>query len=309
MKFSIIIPTFNSGKYIKACLDSVFALDYPNNKFEVIVVDGGSKDETLNILKNYPVNVVNSKNISISNSRNLGAKSAKGENLVFIDSDCLINKKLLKKSETHLKNYACCGSFYKPAKEHGWVSRAWLFVENKKWGLVDWVPAGTLVLQKDVFEDIKGFNESLTTQEDFDFCLRLKERGYVIYNDKTVSSIHLGQTDNLKDFFKKEIWRGDSLIKSIKAHGILKEEIISTSLIFYYFFAFCILILSLFLFNLNLIVISLVLIILPPFFLASRKVAQTKKISYFFKFYILILLYQIARTVSLVRHNQFKDLF
>jgi len=51
MKFSFVIPAYNSGKYIKPCLNSIFKIDYPKKDYEVIIVDGGSKDKTLEIIK------------------------------------------------------------------------------------------------------------------------------------------------------------------------------------------------------------------------------------------------------------------
>jgi len=52
-KFSIIIPTYNSEKYIQPCLDSIMNIDFPKKDYEIIVVDGRSKDRTLNILKKH----------------------------------------------------------------------------------------------------------------------------------------------------------------------------------------------------------------------------------------------------------------
>ncbi|MCM8787668.1 MAG: glycosyltransferase [Candidatus Omnitrophica bacterium] len=308
MKFSIIIPAYNSEKYIKACLDSIFNLNYPKKDYEVIVVDGGSKDTTLNILKKYKVKVVHSKNISIANSRNLGAKEAKGDTLVFIDSDCLANKELLKKAEEHLKKYSCCGAFYKPSKTARWVAKGWLMIEGKNKGIVNWIPSGTLIVKKSVFFEIDGFNEMLQTGEDFDFCLKLKNRGYKIFNDPSVASIHLGQTDNLKDFFKKEMWRGSSLIKSLKESGIPKEKLPSTFLTTYHFLAVFLFMGSLFI-NIKIVILFLLILIIPSFLLTIRKTIQTKKIDYFFKFYILLWVYQIARAISIIRYNQFRDLF
>ena len=51
MKVSIIIPTLNSGKTLKECLDALANLDYPRGEFEIIIVDNGSRDNTEEIVK------------------------------------------------------------------------------------------------------------------------------------------------------------------------------------------------------------------------------------------------------------------
>lgn len=308
MKFSIIIPTFNSEKYINACLNSVFNLDYSKDKFEVIVVDGGSKDKTLEIVKKYSAKIIYSKNISISNSRNVATKSAKGNIFVFIDSDCVADKNLLSIAFKFMKKYSCFGSFYKASKKASWIAKSWLKIEQKKKGFVDWVPAGTLAIKKSLFLDVDGFNEQLKTGEDVDICYRIRKKGHKIFNAPSIASVHLGQTDNLKEFFKKEMWRGNSLIQGIKEHGLGKEELPSTVLTFYHFVALLFFIISLFI-GANFILLSLILLLAPSLLLALRKVLQTGKIKYFFAFYTLILVYQLARAISLVRYNQFKDLF
>lgn len=308
MKFSIVIPCYNSEKYIKSCLDSIFSLNYPKKEYEVILVDGGSKDKTLEIIKKYNIRLVHSKNISISNSRNLGAKQAKGENLVFVDSDCMVEKELLNKAERYFKKYICCGSFYDPPAKAGWIAKTWLYIEGKKKGLVNWLPGCLTFVKRSAFLDVNGFNETLQTGEDFDFCSKLRKKGHQLYNDPGLLVVHLGQTDDIKNFFKKEMWRGNALIKGMKEHGFLLAELPSTIATFYHFFAILFFLISLFT-TIDILIISFLLLIIPSFLLAIRKAIQTGKIAYLFKFYALIFVYQIARAVSLIRYNQLKDLF
>ena len=96
-KFSIIIPVYNVEEYIKECLDSVMNQTY--NDFEVIVVNDGTKDNSMDIVKQYDVKIVNQENQGLSVARNNGAKNAKGEYILFLDSDDTIEKDLLKKLE------------------------------------------------------------------------------------------------------------------------------------------------------------------------------------------------------------------
>ena len=101
-KFSIIIPVFNVEKYIKRCLDSVFEQTYKD--FEVIVVDDGCTDDSINIIKNYSINIIKTKHVGVSEARNIGAKHANGEFLLFLDSDDYWDKDLLKELSKSLKN-------------------------------------------------------------------------------------------------------------------------------------------------------------------------------------------------------------
>ena len=101
--------------------------------------------------------------------------------------------------------------FYKASDNQGWVAKTWLLAERKDSGVVDWVTGGTLIVKREFFIKIGGFDERLQTEEDEDFCFRLRKNGGKIYNELAMASIHMGQADNIFDFFKKEMWRGNLL--------------------------------------------------------------------------------------------------
>lgn len=102
VKFSIIIPVYNVEKYIKRCLDSVIAQTYKN--YEVIVVNDGTKDNSMEIVKGYDVKIINQENKGLSEARNTGVKNSSGEYIIFLDSDDYIEKDLLKEINNSLKN-------------------------------------------------------------------------------------------------------------------------------------------------------------------------------------------------------------
>ena len=87
-KFSVIIPSFNGGKFISTAITSVLEQTYP--AFEIIVVDDGSTDNTKEIVElnfNKKIKYIYQKNQGVAAARNLGAKIARGDWLAFLDAD------------------------------------------------------------------------------------------------------------------------------------------------------------------------------------------------------------------------------
>ena len=82
-----IIPTYNSGIYLKEAVESALDQDYPN--LEIIIIDDGSTDDSLSLLTPYlnRVHVVTSENFGAASARNLGILASSGEYLAFLDSD------------------------------------------------------------------------------------------------------------------------------------------------------------------------------------------------------------------------------
>lgn len=92
LKLSIIIPVYNVEPYIAKCLDSCLQQDLPTDEYEIIVVNDGSPDNSLTIVKHYMqlyqnIRLVNRTNGGLSAARNTGLKEAEGEYVWFVDSD------------------------------------------------------------------------------------------------------------------------------------------------------------------------------------------------------------------------------
>ena len=93
--YSIIIPCYNSEKTIKQCLKSVVNLDQ-KERIEIIVCDNNSTDSSLRIINDFPVKLIKNEKINNAGStRNLGAKHAKNDYLIFIDSDVCVPLNLI----------------------------------------------------------------------------------------------------------------------------------------------------------------------------------------------------------------------
>ena len=97
---SVIIPVYNSEKYVGACIESVLKQDYRD--FELILVNDGSTDKSISVCNYYAqqdtrIRVFDQPNQGVSHSRNMGIKKANGEFLTFVDSDDLIEQSYLLK--------------------------------------------------------------------------------------------------------------------------------------------------------------------------------------------------------------------
>lgn len=95
IKYSIVIPVYNTAKYISKCLDSIMIQDYDN--YEVVIINDGSTDESLVEVQKYVdkiknIKILSQENSGVSSARNIGIKEAVGKYILFIDSDDYIEK-------------------------------------------------------------------------------------------------------------------------------------------------------------------------------------------------------------------------
>lgn len=116
VKLSVIIPCYNVEKYVSKCIDSV--LDNKVKDIEIILVNDGSKDNTLKIIKEYEkahkeIKVIDKKNGGLSDARNAGLRKAKGKYVTFLDSDDYVDSKMyvdmIAKAEENDYDLVCCG--------------------------------------------------------------------------------------------------------------------------------------------------------------------------------------------------------
>ncbi len=121
VKVSVIIPVYNTEKYVAQCIDSVLSNTF--NDFEIICVNDGSTDNSPKILEDYAkkderIKVINKENSGLSASRNMGMKSVQGEYVLFLDSDDYIEPRTLEflyaeaKSDDLDNLYFSATSFY-----------------------------------------------------------------------------------------------------------------------------------------------------------------------------------------------------
>lgn len=225
--FSVIIPTFNAKKYINECISSILKNVYLN--YEIIVVDNGSTDNTLNYLKETFSEelvkikfVVLDRNYGPARARNEGVKVARGQYLAFLDSDTEVEKnwigealkcfeknkkvaalqcKLLLMSNRNCYDYAgeYLGSlgFLIPVasygeEDHGQYDSSLKILAAKSAGMF---------IKKDVFDKIGGFDEDyFIFLEETDLGWRCWLAGYeVIFCPQSIVYHHFSATKNIVD--------------------------------------------------------------------------------------------------------------
>ncbi len=111
MKVSVIIPVFNEAKVLGDCLKSLLAENFQD--YEIIVVDDGSKDRSLDIAKQFKTKIFHQKHKGPGAARNLGVKHARGQVIVFVDADMTFDKNFIKKLTEPIFKGQTIGTFSK----------------------------------------------------------------------------------------------------------------------------------------------------------------------------------------------------
>ncbi len=246
VEISVVIPARNEEQFLMLCLESIEKAFGNHHAYEIIVVDNDSTDNTVKIAKNAGCKVFQNKKMSAGSSRNIGASIAKGNFIAFIDADCVINEKWLRLTKEHFSNtnVVAVGTKVCPDFDNAsWVEKS-VFRLNKRRGIdisskaikVKWIGTSNILLRKDAFDAVNGFDENLITCEDYDLCERLSVMGDIML-DKRVYSIHLRESRSLKDLFCRELWRGQDSFKHWGKSGYRYYE--APSIILPAFFLIC----------------------------------------------------------------------
>ena len=251
MVVSIIIPAYNSEKFIRRCLDSVVNQIYKN--IEIIVVDDASTDNTEKIIKEYAEKdnrirpFYSSENKGVSFSRNIGLKASTGEYIMFVDSDDELTKDAIRRmvdiANKYNSDYVDSYQIIKYAKNN----KEYMFTEFK-------LPKKHLVLGSiennpkiiNMYMYIKGklikknlindllFDESLKIYEDlvFEQTIKSKVRNYVMINKPIY--VYYEREDSLVNSLGKKhecYLRASKLVKEIyKNYDINIKNIVESML-------------------------------------------------------------------------------
>lgn len=184
--FSVVIPALNEEKYISRLLTSL--TKQTNQDFEVILVDGSSKDQTVSLARTFKkklphLSVVISPQASLPLQRNIGAKSARGDWFVFIDADTVLLPYALDRAHEFINSTQTSffASWARPDSEVIFDSLYTLLFNSTIEGGVlfkrPFAPGPFSLVKRQVFDSVGGYDETASFGEDYDFTLRVLKTG------------------------------------------------------------------------------------------------------------------------------------
>ena len=210
MRVCLAVATYNSVSTIVSCVESLVATEYPDK--EIIIVDDGSTDETLEVLKKYPVKVIQQNHQGVSAARDNAFRNSTGEIVAYTDSDCMVDKQWVNElikpfsdsqvgavtGKTIFQTDSRCTSRIRSLDiEERYTKR------NTYTGLAN----GTnCAIRKKILEEIGGFNPEWFHAEDTEVSYRILQKGFKIYYQSTAIVRHVPEGD-WKSYLRKR-YRG-----------------------------------------------------------------------------------------------------
>ena len=195
-KVSVVVPTYNYGRFIGEAIESVFRQTHP--VVEVVVVDDGSTDGTEATVSEFGIAVryISQKNAGVCEARNRGVAESSGEFIAFLDADDIweptkIEKQLAKFAENPEIGLVHCAmrEFHSETGEtirlhsdgqEGWVADELLLWERPAVN----VSGSSVMVSRKAFDAVNGFDPRMKVGEDWDFCYRVARRFRVGFVDE-----------------------------------------------------------------------------------------------------------------------------
>jgi O-antigen biosynthesis protein len=184
-KVSVVVASYNGGRTLPACLDSLTHLNYPNA--EIILVDDGSTDDTQRIVSHYPqVRNIRQANEGLSAARNAGIAASTGEIVAFTDSDCRADEDWLHYLVNDLlrSGASAIGGHNFTPHDGNWVAScvavspgnpAHVMLDDRR---AEHIPGCNMAFWKWALGEIEGFDRQFRAAgDDVDVCWRLLQRG------------------------------------------------------------------------------------------------------------------------------------
>jgi cellulose synthase/poly-beta-1,6-N-acetylglucosamine synthase-like glycosyltransferase len=249
---SVLIPCYNEEKNIRSCLNSIISSDYDITKLDIIVIDDGSEDKTVKVVKKViadspvPIKLINGKHKGKSEALNLGLLEVKNDLVMSIDADIILEKDTISKLVFPMidKKIAATNAvavIRKPKKfiEHFQMIEFTLnnlirISFSRVFDNSIWFFGAVAIYRKSVLAKVGNFKTDTLT-EDMDICLEMYNKGYkiVTVEDAMISTTAM---PSIKMLFKQRMrWYYGALQSLFKNKNLLKERRHSPSVLFLFF--------------------------------------------------------------------------
>jgi len=174
---SVVLPVFNGEAFLREAIESVLAQTW--SPVELIAVDDGSTDRSAEIAQEYPLTYVRQENRGVAAARNRGVEAAKGELLSFIDQDDVWLPEKLESQVAALDeepDAGICSCRFQMFLEPGAEVPEWADAGLLK-GSHRTAQVGTLLVRRDVFDEVGPFDTTYFAANDTDWFLRARDLG------------------------------------------------------------------------------------------------------------------------------------
>jgi len=256
MDVSVIVPTHNRKALLEACIGSLFGQDYPQDDYEVVIVDDSSNDGTQEMVRRLAQRHKNlryfkEKKKGPAAARNLGASVSHGEIICFTDDDCVVSASWVRDMfAAHKGNpgVSAIGGYTEvdpnntKAVTSQFLSTGAIKLRLNGREEVAFFPTCNVSYKRDIFEEEK-FNESFPfpAGEDLEFCWRLFKAGKKFVHSPEIKVFHDCHRGSFLSFLRQAYMygRGNYMVQYIhKDHPLLKEFGVNGSLSFSTTFVF-----------------------------------------------------------------------
>lgn len=230
---SVVIPTYNEQEVIGDSLRQLLIELAHVKSHEIMVVDHGSDDLTVQVADQMGVPVVDGKQCqTIGALRNLGVSKSKGRLLVFLDADIVVAEHWGKHLAATVKwlehdDLFVTGSFPNVPSSVSFFVKAWFEPKVNKTA-TQYLGSGHLIVSRALFYRVDGFSSSLETSEDLDFCLRVVTEGGEVRPNPEMQVSHFGCPETLGQFIRREAWHGRGDFSNLSVFLSSKAAIVST---------------------------------------------------------------------------------
>ena len=210
-RITIIVPVNNRIVLARPVFTALAREIAEDGDAEVVVVNQMSSDGVDDIARSAGFTVIDSHAETAGGLRNVGVRGSHSTWLCFVDSDVLVPVGYLRRLREALAAYPddLLGCNYGLPLETTWTERNWhLLTYEAGSGARRWLNAGNIALNRTLFDRSGGFDESLTSGEDTEFCSRVLLHGSAVRQLESLTAAHLGNPKSLRSFFGKQIWHG-----------------------------------------------------------------------------------------------------